>query len=690
MSEILYLSPLGNDRWSGTLPEPNATETDGPLNTLARARDLVRELRRAGKLSDGFQVRLRGGRYRLQAPVVFGPDDSANVLYTAYPGEEPILDGGVIVAGFAPVTVNGTNAWCADVAEILRLKPDGFRSLFVNGGRRRRTIYPRTGALPIEDVPGAPKEMTLFAGSHSFITRAGDMKSFRNLQEIDVLVHHLWVEERMPIASWDPATRLLTSTRHSIFMLRLGWMSAEWATYRLENVFEELREPGQWYLDRLAGKLYYVPLPGETPENTTVTVPLLSQMLIFAGDPGAGQYVENLSFRGMAFEHTDWVQPPGFVPDHDAPKYPPGTAFASDAQAALSLAGVIDMVGARNITLEDCTLAHHGGYAINTGCGCVSLRLVGNTMRDLGGGGIKCHGGNVLAPRAERNGLHRITDNHIHDLGIVFKAAIGIIGAHTFGLHIAHNHIHHTEYSGISLGWVWGYGESVSCNHCVELNHIHHIGTGMLSDMGGIYTLGVQPGTVLRNNLIHDVRTHQYGGWGIYPDEGSSHLVIENNVVYNVQSGCLHVHYGREIIIRNNIFAFGGEGIVRFSRREAHRPFTLIGNILVSKGTPLFWEEYPRAVEERPPFYSDLNVLFDTSRPQPQGAHLRRDGVEAIDTLAQIRQAGVEGHSIVADPGFVDAAVGDFSLRPNSPALSHGFRPIDLSNVGPRPMGKRD
>jgi hypothetical protein len=267
----------------------------------------------------------------------------------------------------------------------------------------------------------------------------------------------------------------------------------------------------------------------------------------------------------------------------------------------------------------------------------------------------------------------------------VFHSGCGILARHTFGNTIAHNHIHHLYYSAISCGWVWGYGESVARDNRIEANHIHDLGQGWLSDMGGIYTLGVQPGTVLRGNHIHDIRAHNYGGWAIYPDEGSSHLVIENNVCYNAASNPFNQHYGRENVVRNNIWAFGGNTQVNLGRHDGHVAFTLERNLLVTRDQPLFEGGY--GADFRPgTILSDYNLFWSVTGAPPT---FRRTRNETVD-LAGWRALGYDRHSVVADPGFRDAANYDFTLAPDSPALALGFTPIDLNGVGPRPPEARD
>jgi hypothetical protein len=153
--------------------------------------------------------------------------------------------------------------------------------------------------------------------------------------------------------------------------------------------------------------------------------------------------------------------------------------------------------------------------------------------------------------------------------------------------------------------------ENVARDNLIEKNHIYDIGQGMLSDMGGIYTLGVQPGTVLRGNLIHDVTRTHYGGWCIYPDEGSSHILIEKNICYGTNGEVFHQHYGRENILRNNIFAFGGDAQVNHSRIDPeHKGFTLERNIIVTDSVPAITSGYAASLS-RHNIIADLNLYYD-------------------------------------------------------------------------------
>ena len=168
-----------------------------------------------------------------------------------------------------------------------------------------------------------------------------------------------------------------------------------------------------------------------------------------------------------------------------------------------------------------------GYWGIDLAEGCRGDIIEGNTITDIGAGGIKVDGANYPSDPAKYSGRNCITDNVIKSGGRVFQSAAGIAITHGFSNLIAHNEISDMGQSGIACGWEWSRDTQVSRDNRIEKNHIFKLGQKMSSDMGGVYVLGVQPGTMVRNNLIHDVQHRSYGGWGIYTDSRTAHVVVE-------------------------------------------------------------------------------------------------------------------------------------------------------------------
>ena len=656
-----YVALDGEDRGSWEMPDPNSGTADAPFATIAGARDAVRDMKERGLLSGPVTVFLRGGRHEIDTPVVFRPEDSGPITYAAYPGERPVISGGRQITGWTVEERDGRTVWTTTIPEVAAGEWY-FKQLFVDGERRARPRLPREGFYRIEDVPGASRDDYIFTPSDHFVAAAGDIGDWSNITDVEAVVLHFWVEERMPFASYDEATRLVTSSRAT--RMNLKDEVEGWAKYYVENVREALGEPGDWYLDRHAGELTYVPMPGESPDGAVVVAPVADELLRFEGRPDEGEFVEHLRFVGIGFEHTTWDRPPD--------------GLATYSQAANGVGGAVRMEGARYCAIEDCIISHLGGYGIEIADGCTANRIVGNEVVDIGGGGVKLNGSVYDGPAARRTGNNRITDNHIARVGRVFHSAIGILSMHSFGNTISHNRIHDLYYTGISCGWVWGYANNISQNNTIEKNYIHDVGQGWLSDMGGIYMLGVQPGTVLRGNVVHDVRMWAYGGWAIYTDEGSSHMIIENNVGYRTSGQAFHQHYGRENTIRNNIWAFGEESNMRCTRIEPHLSLTFERNIVITDGQPI----YQVAAAEHPHFHADLNLFWDVN-----GKDIALVSEHSND---EWHGMGNDLNSVVADPKCADAPNGDFALADDSPALALGFRPFDVSDVGPRPADKRD
>jgi hypothetical protein len=281
----------------------------------------------------------------------------------------------------------------------------------------------------------------------------------------------------------------------------------------------------------------------------------------------------------------------------------------------------------------------------------------------------------------EQTRATEITDCEIHDGGKLFASAVGIWIGQSPDNRITHNHIHDFFYTGISIGWTWGYGRTLSTNNLVAFNHVHHIGIKsdgdgpILSDMAGIYTLGMQPGTKILNNVWHDMAAIRYGGWGIYFDEGSSSILAASNLVYRTTHGGFHQHYGATNVLRNNIFAFGRDQQIQRTRPEPHASFSFETNIVYFDHGTLLGSDW-----SGDKYQMDSNVYFD-ARPNTPPDSMRFAGA----TLEQWRERGHDLHSIIADPKLRAPDKDDFKLLPDSPALKLGFQPIDVRAVGIRP-----
>ena len=698
-----YVALNGKDNWSGRLPEPNAAGTDGPLATLngmlrrlavlIRGRSYHPDVQPVSETPAGpITVHVRGGVHFLEKPLVFGPEHSWPVTFKPYRNEKPVISGARRITGWRKAEVNGKQAWAADLPDVAAGKWE-FRELYVNGRRAARPRLPAKGFYSMKELPGAALPTGWDQGHYDkFVCNPGDVREFRNLRDIEAVYVHFWIEERSRLSAFDPAANLVSMERPSCTTPVSGWGSRP-ADYYLDNVMEALSAPGQWYLDRPEGILYYIPRRGEDMAKAEVHAPRCLQLLGVIGRPEENRFVEHIRFEGLAFAHTDWRHPDisdGATMLGEAENQRTYSRrlsrgrLAAAGQAACDVPGVIFFEGARHCAVENCIIENVGWYGVEIGDGCHGIRVVGNTIRHLGAGGVKINGAAAgeTGASARRTGHHYITDNTIAHGGRVFHSAVGVLSMHAFSVSICHNHIFDFFYSGISCGWEWGYQENVSRDNLIAFNHIHDLGHKVLSDMGGIYTLGVQPGTVIRNNLIYNVTSAHYGGWCIYPDEGSSHLLIEDNVCYDADRQPFHQHYGRANVVRNNIWVFGGESVGIYSRNEPHAGLIWMQNIMVSNGEPIFKSHFaPDSEAHR--MIADGNLYFSTKgKPHFLMADKKY-------SFKQWQAMGRDRHSLVADPKFRNLARRDLALAKDSPAFKLGFKQIELSGVGPRPPAKR-
>jgi hypothetical protein len=648
-----FVSPKGSDR--------NPGSKAAPFLTLTKARDAVRAFRQQNlNFADTVAVILRGGRFFIQEPIQLSAEDGGSktspTVYASFPGEHPVISGGIQVTGWRPETFNGKNVL---VASLQTVKVNAVRQMWVNSIRRSPARYPNSGYLQVESVPDVMDTTNWLDGQRRFVPRDGDIPAHMDFAGSEFIVMNRWVEAHMPFERYDADKNLYSFTKRSMFRLEKG------DPFYAINVRSSLDTIGEWFHDADANRLYYIPADNEKAQTLDAVIPLQMQLLRVRGDFKAGRFVEYLFFRGIEFSHTEWH----FPNNETDSKNKDAGGFG---QAAHGVPAAIEWQGVRSSALEGCIVSHVGNYAIEFLEGCKDNTITGCELFDLGAGGLKIGMKSIASDDLVRTSHNLIINNHIHDGGRVFHSAIGVWVGQSPRNRFFHNHIHDFYYSGFSIGWTWGYGPADAAGNIVELNHVHHIGVlsngdgPILSDMGGIYTLGNHRGSVIRNNVFHDISARVYGGWGIYPDEGTSGMVIENNVVYRTIHGGFHQHYGRENIVRNNIFAFGKEQQIQRSRPENHTSFAFENNIVL-------WDE-GKFVQ------GDLrkgDAVFDWNLYWPMKGEFIADSM----TLEQWQRRGYDKHSRIADPLFVDARAGNFNLKEGSPALALGFKPIDVSAV---------
>jgi parallel beta-helix repeat protein len=657
-AEEFYIAPNGNDAWSGKQATPNAANTDGPFASIARSRDAIRQLkqRQGGKLKQPVTVFLRGGTYFLVEPLTFTPQDSgtaeAPITYTAYQNEKPVISGGRVIKNWQSETVDGKQLWVAEIPEVQQGKCF-FRQLWVNGERRRRARYPKQGYLQVDQVPEVTPNTQWNEGQKSFKFRKGDLKAWKTVDSAEAIVMTLWTESHLPITSIDENQKIVNFGKQSVFKIVPG------SLYYVEHALEILEEPGEWYLDKNTGKLYCIPMPDEKIQDVEVIAPILPGLVKLLGDQAAGQFIDYLSFKNLTFSHTDWYFNSQFLNNQ------PLLEVSGFVQAAYGVPGAIYGQGIRHCSWQNCQVANIGQYGIELFNGCSFNKITNCQLFDLGAGGIKISDGTHST---------EVTNCSIYNGGRVFHGAIALLLIETYNNQLSKNQIYDFYYTAINLGWVWGYGASKSKNNIIEANNIHHIGKlsngdgPILNELAGIYTLGQQPGTVIRSNVIHHIHGRGSGGVdgaasgiGFYLDEGTSYLAIENNLVYQTDIG-FHLHYGLENIVRNNIFAFGKEFQISRIVQEPHLSFRFERNLV-------YWRDGKLLAGK----WGDSNVAVDRNLYW----HLDSSKIRFSEFSWEEWQArGMDKNSLIADPLFVAPDKGNFQLNSNSPAFQLGFQPI--------------
>ncbi|XP_065175180.1 uncharacterized protein LOC135805110 [Sycon ciliatum] len=613
--------------------------------------------------------------------VVFGPLDQTKSV---------TISGGHLIKNW----VKAGNTWTAKLPETLK----SVRQLFVNGQRRMISNtgvmqYEKFGdGLSLDEAMDTGDDFDYIAYKRKALARSEADPNFFTYQEgqvpaslaeetgLEAIVYEIWTASVHPVTAIHPSNR--TVYLKNPVAGRWETSPATGHRYILQNSKQFLK-PGTFHFDETSRVLTYQPMEGETPSMQAI-VPRLTELVTVVGS--SDKKVANIAFVGLTFAHA-------------AADY--STCFAgecSDQSANFLTTAAIRMEFASNCEITMCDVAHVGGYGVWLDQGCSNNTLSYVEVYDVGAGGVRIgRAGHVVDPDLQTN-FNTLTDSTLADGGHIFKEGCGVLLQMAGHNTITHNHIHHFHYTGVSIGWSWGYAATSSPGNIISYNHIHHIGMGDLSDMGCVYSLGVQIGAQVVHNLCHDVWSYGYGGWGYYTDEGSSNMTYAYNIAYHTKAACWHQHYGENNQFINNIFAYphhipcpdktGGfcyDSAIKSSRHPAgsgpgaFTSFNFERNIIyISNGTLMSASNPQDLLFSNQTFDNNVywNTVSHTDVLFPPNSK---------STFAQWQSHGKDKNSVIADPLFLKASSFDFSkLSKDSPALKLGFKPIDTSTIGPR------
>ncbi len=661
-----YISPSGNDSWTG-LNDTNQNG-DGPFATLNAAVEMVRKQSVVPGSGKDYRIILRTGTYPVFNPIKFTEGDKFSLSVEAYKGEKPVISAGKKITGWKRSKVNGRVCWKVNLPEV-KSGDYYFWQLFVGGNRAIRPRVPETGFFEVENpLLGASEnvgDQLKDAARDRFVFKEGDIKPWKNLQDINAMIVHYWQEDYLPVkeVNWEKREVIFTAKSYMAFVRSHPYHVCGNAWYYMDNVFEALDSPGEWYLDKPSGDLYYIPRAGEIINQTEIYAPVAVQVIQVTGNSGKDKLAGNLHLTGLDFRHNAIVW---------NSHYGTGNGFGGSGPA------MINFSGAEDCSVSECIFTNLGEYGVEISGGSQRVYIVGNHFSDMGAGAVKI---------ASSSGIY-ITDNEIHTGGRIFHGAVAVLAGNTKYCRFLHNHISDFYYNGIVCS---ANRNTPGCyDNLIMKNHIHDIGQGWLSDMGGIYVPGLQPGMVISGNVIHDINAACYGGNAVYLDDFAQHIIIEQNLLYNTNKNIINMK-GTENIIRNNILAFGNKSIIRraSTRVEDTMVALVYKNIMIVNNTAVHRTRDEISIF-KPGYWSDLNLVWNVGKDELKVEWPFGFGKPSAtaDFDEWISKTGNDRNSTIQDPLLKDPLNGDFRIGPNSIIHKLHIDPGTFDDVGPRSSEK--
>ena len=552
-----YVAPGGDDS--------NAGSITAPLRTVQHARDVVRAAK--STMTGDIYVYLRGGSYPVTSTIEFGPDDSGTgdhrVVYAAYPGETPVLEGGVQVTGW---TQHSGNIWKAPLDRATKL-----RALYVNDKR----AYMASKTI---NSAGCYGTYTITAGQAAWAWESGSQCAgakysqsdfpavAANQDDIEIETATTWTSAIVGVrqVTTDGGSRvaLFQQPGAAIAQGAFNGNAQVGGVHKVMNAYEFLDAPGEFYFDKTSRTLYYYKADAENMSTATVFAPTNVTTLLRVAGTSTSSHARNLTFSGLTVRHSDWnlVNVAGSVYKQAQQGNLSAIAYAKQNFHAYYYRnvdvtpGIVHLQNADGIRLQRNRIEHTGADGINLINDVQNSQLIGNRTADIAGSAITVghpqhvYIGDYTSTNREKfpvqvEGLCKnieIENNYLYDSAVLFNGHSPISAYFVDTLTVRHNRIEKAPWAGVTLGWGWwnfdgssgsivpGRATTTARNNTISDNQIVDT-VQRLGDTAPIYTLGSQPGTTITGNYLRGVPSgHKYG---LHPDEGSAYLTFRDNVL---------------------------------------------------------------------------------------------------------------------------------------------------------------
>jgi len=637
---VIHVSSRGSGAGDGS--------EEHPFASLRQARDAIRGLRRAagGRLPEGgARVVVHGGSYAVTETLELGPDDSgsrgAPVVYQAGQGEDAVLAGGVRIRAWAPVadpavrtewdpavrgrvleadlTAQGVTDW--GDATALRESPE----LYFGGRPQTLARWPKEGFMAVGETLGSQPAMAngVADGCMDGKFRYTDQRFALWILEPDVRLHGYWYwdwyDQYQRVASIDPRSRAVTlEPPYSEYGYRRG------QRYRAVNVRREISEPGEWYLDRRAGRLYWLPPAGADPGRVPAVLSLYARPFV------AIEGAHDVILLGLVLQEGR------------------GDAVHVDGGADCLVAG--------------CTMRRFGGDAVVIRGGS-GHGVFGCLIHTMGCGGVDASGGDLSTLEPGRLFVEDCTVRDISRAKRTYAPAVHLSGC---GGRIAHN-----LFEGMPSSAMRVEGN----DHLVELNVVRHV-VGESDDQGGVDMWGnpLYRGNVYRwNYWAHIAAGTRIGTAGVRLDDLVSGTAVYGNVFEDCGArhfGGVQVNGGQANLVDGNLF-LGCRAGISFDPFGSKRWLDTIGPFLAQAASPLYLGRYPalsRIREDVDLNYACRNVFSRCGQALLQ--HDRGDTRAALDA----ETPGEIGPRVLSD---------EAALRADPMLRRLLLDPIPLGEMGP-------